>query len=152
MKRLHISFNGERTTVAVDNTLSALLAIKLGHEPETPEAWRAVREWLQERLPAKHASGVTGGPGASATLRHALCRSTILRESFDDLSDVVVLTAPYRKQNMSRRELIPIPASVVIPGAQIVERCRGNNERIQDDIGHLRPLAHGLGQFRERFV
>ena len=87
MKRLHISFNGERTTVAVDKTLSALLAIKLGHEPETPEAWRAVREWLQERLPAK--VGNTGGrlkrasAGARALMVEAIADNR-LSAAFDE--------------------------------------------------------------------
>ncbi len=53
MNRYHIQFADHRTTVSVDKMLSAMLAIKLGHEPETPEGNRAVREWLQARLPDK---------------------------------------------------------------------------------------------------
>ena len=53
MNRYHIQFADHRTTVSVDTVLSSMLAIKLGHEPETPEGNRAVREWLQARLPDK---------------------------------------------------------------------------------------------------
>ena len=53
IQRFHIQFARHRTTVSVDKILSAMLAIKLGQEPETPAAHRAVREWLQERLPDK---------------------------------------------------------------------------------------------------
>ena len=53
IQRFHIQFARHRTTVSVDKILSAMLAIKLGQEPETPAANRAVWEWLQERLPDK---------------------------------------------------------------------------------------------------
>ena len=57
MNRYHIQFDNHRTTVSVDKILSAMLAIKLGHEPETLEGNRAVREWLQARLPHKVGNG-----------------------------------------------------------------------------------------------
>lgn len=40
----------KRTTISLDNILSALWALKLGHTPETSEAHAAVRECLQAKL------------------------------------------------------------------------------------------------------
>jgi len=65
MNRYHIQFADHRTTVSIDAILAAMLAIKLGHEPETPDGNRAVREWLQERLPAKVGNGRGLGKRAS---------------------------------------------------------------------------------------
>jgi len=50
LQRYHINLGRRRTTVSVDNHLSLLLGLKLGHAPETPQAHRAVRQWLQARL------------------------------------------------------------------------------------------------------
>ena len=65
MNRFHIQFANHRTTVTVDTMLSAMLAIKLGFEPETPDGNRAVREWLQARLPDK--VGTDKGIGTRAS-------------------------------------------------------------------------------------
>ncbi len=48
--RYHIYLGERRTTASLDNTLVALLALKLRKTPETLEAHNAVRTWLQERL------------------------------------------------------------------------------------------------------
>lgn len=48
--RYHLIKGTLRTTATLDATLSGLLAIKLGETPETPEAYTAVRKWLQSRL------------------------------------------------------------------------------------------------------
>ena len=48
--RYHVQRGDSRTTVSLDKTLSALLALKIGHEPETTEAHAAVRQWLQACL------------------------------------------------------------------------------------------------------
>lgn len=49
-QRYHVTLGLKRTTVSLDNHLSMLLSLKLGHPPETPQAQRAVRCWLQARL------------------------------------------------------------------------------------------------------
>ena len=49
-QRYHVTLGPRRTTVSLDNHLSLLLSLKLGHAPETPQAQRAVRQWLQARL------------------------------------------------------------------------------------------------------
>mgnify|MGYP005862128063 CR=1 FL=1 len=64
-QRLHIKLGDQRTTVTVDTILSAMLAIKLGQEPDDT---RAVREWLQARLPDK--IGTDKGIGKKAS-QHA---------------------------------------------------------------------------------
>lgn len=46
----HIRFGNARTTISVDTILSQLMAIKLKCEPDSVEAHRALRVWLQERL------------------------------------------------------------------------------------------------------
>jgi hypothetical protein len=49
-QRYHVTLGPKRTTVSLDNHLSLLLSLKLGHAPQTPQAQRAVRQWLQARL------------------------------------------------------------------------------------------------------
>lgn len=49
-QRYHVTLGPKRTTVSLDNHLSLLLSLKLGHTPRTPQAQRAVRHWLQARL------------------------------------------------------------------------------------------------------
>ena len=51
--RIHVQFDGQRSTISVDSVLFELLALQLGHKPDEAGALPAVREWLQERLPAK---------------------------------------------------------------------------------------------------
>ena len=63
--RLHIKLGDQRTTISVDTILSAMLAIKLGQDPGDT---RAVREWLQARLPDK--IGTDRGIGKKAS-QHA---------------------------------------------------------------------------------
>ena len=46
----HVTPGDHRTTVSIDNILSELLALKLGYDPDAPEAHAAVRQWLQDRL------------------------------------------------------------------------------------------------------
>ncbi|MGH8663919.1 MAG: hypothetical protein ACREUX_06595 [Burkholderiales bacterium] len=49
-QRYHVTLGTKRTTVSLDNHLSLLLSLKLGHAPQTAQAQRAVRHWLQARL------------------------------------------------------------------------------------------------------
>lgn len=49
-QRYHVSLGLKRTTVSLDNFLSVLLSLKLGHAPQTPQGQRAVCNWLQARL------------------------------------------------------------------------------------------------------
>ena len=62
----HITLGDHRTTVSIDDTLSELLALKLGHDPDAPEAHGAVRQWLQDRLDQVSAElrVSINGPGA----------------------------------------------------------------------------------------
>lgn len=48
--RYHVNLGGRVTTASLGKHLAGLLAVKLGHEPETPDGNRAVRDWLQARL------------------------------------------------------------------------------------------------------
>ena len=49
-QRYHLNLGARRTTISLDNHLSVLLSLKLGHAPHTLQAQRAVRHWLQARL------------------------------------------------------------------------------------------------------
>lgn len=49
-QRYHLTLGPRRTTISLDNHLSVLLSLKLGYTPQTPQARRAVRHWLQARL------------------------------------------------------------------------------------------------------
>ena len=48
--RYHVQRQGKRTTVSLSPTLAELLAIKLGHTPDTDAAHQAIRQWLQRQL------------------------------------------------------------------------------------------------------
>lgn len=48
--RYHVNLGDKRTTVSLDEVLTELLALKLGHTPNTPEAHSGIRQWLQDRL------------------------------------------------------------------------------------------------------
>ena len=47
---MHIRFGDKRTSITVDDVLFDLLALKLKVQPDDPEAFGRVREWLQVKL------------------------------------------------------------------------------------------------------
>ena len=55
--RYHVHCRGKRTTVSLSTTLAELLALQLGHTPDTPGAQQAIRQWLQHRLERNPAAG-----------------------------------------------------------------------------------------------
>ena len=57
--RIHVQFDGQRSTISVDTVLFELMALQLGHQPDEAGALPAVRKWLSERLPSK--VGTKGG-------------------------------------------------------------------------------------------
>jgi hypothetical protein len=48
--RYHVVIDRIRTTVTLAPVLSELLALKLGAQPQTPQAGAAVRAWLQQEI------------------------------------------------------------------------------------------------------
>jgi hypothetical protein len=48
--RYHLILNNQRTTVSIHEVLSDLMAVKLGVEPKTEKAHRAVRQKLQKLM------------------------------------------------------------------------------------------------------
>ena len=50
MRRYHVTLGSRRTTASLDTLLSDLLAIRLGARPQSSDAHRAVRTWLQQQL------------------------------------------------------------------------------------------------------
>lgn len=82
--RLHIKLGEHRTTISVDKILCAMLAIQLGSQPDDA---RAVREWLQERLPAKIGTDCGIGKRASQAARVLMIEAiadTKLSRAYDD--------------------------------------------------------------------
>lgn len=55
--KFHVNLGKRRTTITVDTIISNLLALKLGYAPETPEAYKAIREYFQEKLDEGKDSG-----------------------------------------------------------------------------------------------
>ena len=53
----HVTLSTRRTTVSLDETLAALMALKLGQPPHTPAAHTAIRTWLQARLDENNDAG-----------------------------------------------------------------------------------------------
>jgi hypothetical protein len=51
-KRFHIyaAKGKKRTTISLHRTLAELVAIALGHQPESREANRAITQWLQQQF------------------------------------------------------------------------------------------------------
>ena len=45
----HVRLGERRTTVSLDNIISVLLSLKLGHEPRTEDANSAVQSYLQAK-------------------------------------------------------------------------------------------------------
>jgi hypothetical protein len=50
MMRYHLTLGDKRTTVSLDTLLADLLALRLGACPQSPQARRTVRAWLQQQL------------------------------------------------------------------------------------------------------
>src|SRR5512142_668880 len=50
----HVLLGKRRTTVSLDQIISVLLSLKLGHDPGTEDAYSAVRTYLQEKLDLKN--------------------------------------------------------------------------------------------------
>jgi hypothetical protein len=48
--RYHLVLNDQRTTVSIHEALSDLMAVKLGEEPKTEKAHRAVQQKLQKLM------------------------------------------------------------------------------------------------------
>ena len=46
----HVRLGDRRTTVSLDNIISVLLSLKLGHDPGTEDAHSGVRAYLQAKL------------------------------------------------------------------------------------------------------
>lgn len=46
--RYHIQLDSHRTTVSLDKIISDMIAIKLGETPDTKQAYRAVRQQLEQ--------------------------------------------------------------------------------------------------------
>jgi hypothetical protein len=49
-ERFHVILGSRRTTISVDKTLSILMSLELGLQPNTPAAHLALRLWLQALL------------------------------------------------------------------------------------------------------
>lgn len=82
--RLHIKLGSQRTTITADDVLVAMLAIKLGSQPDDT---RAVREWLQDRLPAKVGTDKGIGKRASQAARVMMIEAvadTKISSRYDD--------------------------------------------------------------------
>ena len=50
----HVLVGERRTTVSLDQIISVLVSLKLGHDPGTEDAHSAVRAYLQEKLDVKN--------------------------------------------------------------------------------------------------
>lgn len=55
--RFHLRLGERRTTVTLDTVLASYLALRLGQAPETVQAHRAVRRWLQACLDEQNDPG-----------------------------------------------------------------------------------------------
>ena len=78
--RYHIDLGDKRTTISLDDTVAALLALELGTAPDSDNAHTVVRTWLQDT--------VDGDPGkfVGDRLSYWLRREAILTVSDNKLS------------------------------------------------------------------
>jgi hypothetical protein len=104
-QRYHLTLGSKRTTVSLDNHLSLLLSLKLGHAPQTPQAQRAVRHWLQARLD-EH--GDYNRARTSQWLSEEVIRaliSTEVKNLYNQWMDEVLATDGSARQNASTTAL-----------------------------------------------
>lgn len=83
--RLHIKLGEQRTTISADTILTAMLAIKLGHDPDN--AAQVAREWLQARLPDKVGTDKGIGKRTSQAARELMIEAIAdkkLSRAYDD--------------------------------------------------------------------
>ena len=50
LHRYHLTRNGKETTVSIDDILIEMLALKLGHDPDSDQARATVQAWMQDCL------------------------------------------------------------------------------------------------------
>ena len=67
--RYHLDLGQKRTTVSLDETVSAMLAFKLCVSPDDESAHATVREWLQEFVDTRKYKGRYRSPDLSASVR-----------------------------------------------------------------------------------
>lgn len=83
--RFHIRLGDQRTTISADTILTAMLAIKLGHDPDN--AAQVAREWLQARLPDKVGTDKGIGKRTSQAARELMIEAIAdkkLSRAYDD--------------------------------------------------------------------
>ena len=85
--RLHIKLGGHRTTVSVDKVLSVMLAVKLGAAPDDK---RAVRLWLQQRLPDAVGTDKGIGKRTSQVARQMMIEAIADKTLSDAWTDFVI--------------------------------------------------------------
>lgn len=86
--RFHVSLGARRTTISIDKTLSILMSLQLGAQPNTPAAHLALREWLQMHLDR---NGDPDQTNVSHWLRSKIAEALVspdLRQKYDQWCEV----------------------------------------------------------------
>lgn len=68
--RYHIQYSKRRTSIMLDTILSDMLAIKLGVDPDSPEAHATVRVWLEQTIIDKLGDNLPSGSRVSQWARY----------------------------------------------------------------------------------
>ena len=71
LKKFHITFGTQRTTITVDSLLFEMMAIRLKVSPDDEQAHSTVQEWLQDTLVSK-LGDLSGRKNASQWARRYL--------------------------------------------------------------------------------
>jgi hypothetical protein len=107
-ERFHVSLGARRTTISIDKTLSILMSLALGAQPNTPAAHLALREWLQMHL---NKNGDPHQNNVSHWLRGKIAEALIgtdLRQKYDQWCEdewIKDYPAPPRKLTERDRSL-----------------------------------------------
>lgn len=104
-ERYHVSLGAKRTTISIDKTLSTLMSLHLGAQPNTPAARLAVCEWLQVHLDK---NGDPDQARVSQWLQGKISEALIspsLREKYDEWCDSEwIKEYPLRPNNLTERD------------------------------------------------
>jgi hypothetical protein len=109
LHRYHLTRKGRETTVSIDDILVEMLALKLGHDPDSDEARTAVRAWMQDRLDK---SGDHGRQHLSQWLKARIVDNIVsddLREAWGEWFDRAQKAGKYRQRARSRTSPHPLP-------------------------------------------
>jgi hypothetical protein len=108
LRRYHLRRNdGQQTTVCMDDIFIEMLALNLGHQPDSDEGRHAVRQWMQECID----KGIPDSLYLSQWLRGKILTNVVspkLREAWGDWFERVAINEGKWRQRRARTKATKI--------------------------------------------